>query len=222
MHFDTITASQGGAFSQTVPLRILRTAPARLRGPGGCYNLANLLALAAGIAAQVSAAAGSLDASFSAMLRACFHGEPGAAWLTAAVSIFLAAGEAHHRAWLHPGQPSRHLLRLGDLLSGLGASALTLSLLCYGDAVLAILSGLLLAFGKFGNAAFPGRQNLAGLFRRAALLSRAAVLASLAPGLAAAVLQPGAAAALDVAMAWVLVLRTLICCRGDYLLLRAG
>ncbi|WP_108263512.1 hypothetical protein [Mangrovicoccus ximenensis] len=157
------------------------------------------------------------------MLWAGFFGNPGASWLTAAVAAFLAAGEFYHRAWRGSGQPSRFLTRKGDVLSGLGALALTLSLLFCGNAAMAVLSGLLLAVGKFGNAALPGGASggrLAAMFRHAALLSRVFVLAALAPELLEAAVRPAAAEAGPTALGLVLVLRTLICCRGDFLLLR--
>ena len=50
---------------------------ARMRGPGGYYNIGNVLGLATGIGLQLAAMPGSGDASVRAALRQYFIGSPG-------------------------------------------------------------------------------------------------------------------------------------------------
>ena len=77
---------------------MLRT---RMRGPGGCYNVGNVLALGAGLTAQlvaVSQARGEAPVAALEAVRAYRFGSPGATALTAAIVIFFVSGEAYHRA----------------------------------------------------------------------------------------------------------------------------
>ncbi len=158
----------------------------RLSGPGGLYNLGNLIALSTGITLQFAEAAGGAGTSILEMLNAYFFGSPGASWLTLAIMIFLMSGEIYHRAWKDGAPPDIRLNRLGDFLSGLGAMALTVSLVYFGDFVLALVSGTLLAGGKLGTAivpevhgAGPDRNRLPRLLRLAVVVSRAPALISL-------------------------------------------
>lgn len=211
-------APQGSSFG---PIQAIA---ARMRGPGGYYNAGNLLALAAGVTAQILTATGGTGQAAGNAIWVYFFGSPGASWLTLAVIIFLISGEVYHRAWLTPAAPIQRLNRLGDFLSGIGASALTVSLVFYGNIVLALASGAILAGAKFGNVLFQGgsgSSRLASGFRAAALFSRAPALAALASQLAVAA-GSGGLLAEPVLMAIVMITCTLIWCWADYLLLRAG
>jgi hypothetical protein len=127
---------------------------ARLRGPGGCYNVGNALALGAGVGVQVAAATGSGEGALAAARHALF-GSPGATALTLAILIFIVAGECYHRAWYRGFPPDARANWRGDFLSGVAAIVLTVALAAFGDLVLALLSGALLAAGKFGSALRP-------------------------------------------------------------------
>jgi hypothetical protein len=103
--------------------------------------------------------------------------------------IFLASGECYHRAWLHGFPPNDPMNRAGDLLSGFGALALSVALVAFGQPLLALTSGVLLAGGKFGSLFArneyaprgPGRSAWPDRFRTAVLISRVpAILAVLA------------------------------------------
>ena len=73
----------------------------------------------------------------------------------------------------------------GDFLSGIAALILTVALAAFGDVLLAVASGLLLAAGKFGSAlapegyAAPGANPWPNRFRTAVLASRLPALAAL-------------------------------------------
>jgi hypothetical protein len=164
-----------------------------MKGPGGYYNVGNVVGLCTGIGLQILAVSGSGgDASISAALRDHFIGSPGAAALSGAMVTFLASGECYHRARLHGSPPHDSMNRAGDLLSGFGALALSVALVAFGQPLLALTSGILLAGGKFGSffaqneyaPRGPGRSAWPDRFRTAVLVSRVpaimAVLAELA------------------------------------------
>ena len=169
----------------------------RMKGPGGLYNVGNVLALGTGLGVQIAMAAGGETASSGAILdvvRAYFIGSPGATALTFAILIFIASGEMYHRAWSRGAPPNRQLNRHGDLLSAIAAAVLTISLAAFGDILLATASGLLLAIGKLGSALVPEEDASAEAdpwprrFRFAVVASRVPALVLLAiklPGLAA-------------------------------------
>ncbi len=162
---------------------------ARMRGPGGYYNIGNVLGLATGVGLQLAAMPGSGASSVWSALRQYFAGSPGAVALTGAMLIFLTSGEFYHRAWARGFPPDLRLNRIADFLSALGALALSVALIAFGQPLLAVTSGILLAGGKFGSTlacneyappdavrfAWPDR------FRTAVLISRVpAILAVLA------------------------------------------
>ena len=160
-------------------------------GPGGAYNVGNLIGLCQGIVAQTFLAGGSDPQAASSVLAgiaAYFAGNAAAVAMTVATVVFIASGEAYHRAWSGRTAPHMGLNRLGDFLSGLGAVALGIALLGLGHPVLALTSGLLHALGKFGSAAHretvpaaAGTRRLPDLFRSMVLVSR--VPAFIAAGL---------------------------------------
>lgn len=199
---------------------------ARLAGPGGYYNIGNALALIAGLVVQAAAAAraGDQGAVLDAV-RAALIGSPGATALTAAIAIFIVAGEMYHRAWARGLPPDRRMNWWGDFLSGVAAVVLTFALAAFGDILLALLSGAMLALGKFGSAlmpeddAVPGRQASARRWRLVVLASRVPALATLALGLASML---GAGAPADmVVMPAVMFVCYLLWARADLLLLAA-
>lgn len=160
------------------PPRLSRAVAARLRGPGGCYNLGNALALTAGLAAQVAGSAGAGQGVLAAV-QAYFVGSPGASALTVAILIFFWSGEMYHRAWAHGAPPEPRANWWGDMLSGVAAVVLTIALVAFGDVLLALLSGALLAAGKFGSAVAPGSPRLRAFWRWLVLASRVPALATL-------------------------------------------
>jgi hypothetical protein len=147
MDAETALGREASAGPQESALR--RAVLDRMRGPGGFYNLGNLIGLAAGIALQLSQPSGRGAAD--AVLNH-FAGNASAALLTGATLIFLVSGEAYHRAWANGFPPHRGMNRLGDLLSGFGALALCGALFMLGQPILAATAGFLHAFGKFGSA----------------------------------------------------------------------
>jgi hypothetical protein len=161
----------------------------RLKGPGGYYNIGNVVALTTGLGVQIAAASGGGGDDRPAILEAVrqyFVGSPGATTLTVAISIFFVSGEMYHRAWARGFPPDRRGNWWGDFLSGVAAVLLTLGLAAFGDVVLAVVSGLLLAAGKFGSALVPEDYETPtsnpwpNRFRTAVLLSRVPALAALA------------------------------------------
>lgn len=123
----------------------------RLRGPGGYYNIGNVIGLAMGVGIQL---ASMPDAASGSRLWAFFAGSPSACAMTIATIVFIASGEVYHRAW-NGGRPIERLNRIADLLSGIGAIVLGLALFMLGHPMLAAVSGLLSAAGKLGSAAVP-------------------------------------------------------------------
>lgn len=130
-----------------------RALGSRLRGPGGWYNLGNLLALATGLGVQVMA---SRPGEGGRALLDHLAGSGAALALTGATLAFLAGGEAYHRARGEsrdgPRHLDPHLVLLGDLLSAVGAAALALVALALGQGVLAA-AGAVHAGGKLASAA---------------------------------------------------------------------
>lgn len=127
----------------------------RLKGPGGYYNMGNLLGLVAGTAVQIIHAAGGGPIGLSQSVRATleqFVGSPSAVALSLAMLVFFWSGEVYHRAWSNGFPPDTRINRLGDVLSGVGAILLGVGLLITGQPFLAATAGLLHAIGKFGSA----------------------------------------------------------------------
>ena len=126
----------------------------RLNGPGGLYNLGNVLGFGAGLFVTFLVASKS-TASFPNVLSIGMRyvaGSPAAVALAIATVIFLWSGEAYHRAWSNGYPPDQKLTQLGDLSSGFGAIALGAGLYLLSNPILAATSGLLHAAGKFGSA----------------------------------------------------------------------
>ncbi len=142
--------------SSSAPKSSVRSAIApRLKGPGGYYNMGNLLGLVAGTAVQILHAAGDGPIGLSQSVRVTleqFAGSPSAVALSLAMLVFFWSGEIYHRAWSNGSPPDVRLNRLGDVLSGVGAIFLGVGLLITGQPLLAATAGLLHAIGKFGSA----------------------------------------------------------------------
>lgn len=213
----TTTLNAAPARRDPASRRVTAEILTRLNGPGGYYNVGNLIGLCSGLALQfaVTAASGRSGAD---IVVAYFVGSPATLALTIATLIFLVSGEMYHRAWRGGGPPDARLNRLADLLSAAGAVALAISLLLLGQPLLALFTGLLTVFGKLGSAVLdPASVPLwpAGWpdpFRTTVLVGRF-------PAVAAAVL--GLWRGLDTGN-WigpaVLVLCNLLWMRADYLL----
>lgn len=174
------------AFPLIVPqihLPALRTALTnRMSGPGGAYNIGNLIGLGQGITAQMLVSYDLNHLPWAGAPAAISHyltGNFAAIAMTSATAIFFASGEVYHRAWKGRFKPREKLNRLGDFLSGVGAVCLGLALFELGHPLLALTSGLLHSVGKFGSAFHrPGVQILnlpvsgPDPFRTMVLLSR--------------------------------------------------
>lgn len=174
--FDTIRPAIG-----TAPLAAGLVA--RMRGPGGYYNIGNLLGLVAGIALQVAGSTNGIGRSALDYLA----GNAAALAMTVATVIFFCAGELYHRAWQAGDAPDGPLDRLADLLSGIGAIALGCALWLLGQPLLAVTAGALHALGKFASAAAPdGRAAVPGWPAGWPDPFRSMVVASRAPALLAA------------------------------------
>lgn len=193
----------------------------RTTGPGGVYNLGNIIALTGGIAVQVIGTSG--DVGFSTIVMNYLFGNPGASCLTLAMIIFFISGEAYHRAWRDAENPILKLNRWGDFLQGIAGVVLTVALVAFGNTFLAISAGLLLVVGKFGSAAFPetdqhteaGKQ-FAWACRVMVVVSRFPSLGALGVSLVAFALSGGDLAA--VLMAGLMFICYLIWLSADYLL----
>ena len=201
----------------------------RMKGPGGLYNAGNVLALATGLGVQIAMANRGRTAGSGTILdavRTYFIGSPGATALTIAILIFLVSGEMYHRAWSRGAPPDRRLNRCGDLLSAIAAVVLTISLAAFGDILLAIASGLLLAAGKLGSALIPEGDASTGAsawtrrFRLAVVASRVPALASLAIKLLGLVAPSGSAPANSLVLTPVMLVCYLLWTRADLLLIR--
>ena len=211
------------ARAATVPGSRAAALRARLRGPGGWYNVGNALALGAGMAVQVAATTGAEPGAALAAVRQYLIGSPAATALTLATVIFFWSGECYHRAWARGLPPDRRGNRRGDLLSGVAAVVLTYALASFGDLWLALASGLLLAAGKFGSALVPedytrpGSSRWPDRFRWAVLASRLPALAALALELAR-LLGSDAPTAGSLVMTAVMLACYLLWARADMLL----
>lgn len=228
---DTLSGRGGAARSRAQPEAtrpgptrpsLARSVAARMRGPGGCYNVGNVFALVAGLVIQMisvpDAAAGGAAGLFEVAGHYLF-GSPGSTTLSIAILIFMIAGELYHRAWETGAPPDARLNLLGDLLSGVASLVLTAALVMFGDIFLAIVSGVLLAGGKFGSAFVPDGP-LSWRFRQAVLFSRLPAIAALAVQflreVSTATTETPLAAT---AMPAVMILCYLIWARADWLLL---
>lgn len=199
---------------------------ARMKGPGGYYNIGNALALTAGLGVQIAAVSGGDGQESGAILQAArlyFVGSSGAAALTIAVAIFVVSGEMYHRAWSRGFPPDRRGNWWGDFLSGVAAVVLTYALAAFGDVLLAAVSGLLLAAGKFGSAlvpedyAAPTVDPWPNRFRTAVLASRVPALAALSLEFTG-LLRAGAESAGSLIMTGVMLVCYLLWARADLLL----
>ena len=155
-------------------------------------------------------------------------GNPAATALTLGTAVFFWSGEMYHRAWANGAPPDPALNRRGDLLSGVGALLLFVSLLSLGHVMLAVTAGLLHAAGKFGSAwtwrPLPGwRPAWPDFFRTLVLASRVPAMLAAAFDLTRALSAPQAGA---VASTWLTPLALLVCysvwCRADLMLVRAS
>jgi hypothetical protein len=160
----------------------------RLRGPGGYYNVGNVLGLVMSLATQFALAApASGTRSGLDILVGYFAGSPSAVALTAATIVFLVSGEMYHRAWVGRAVPDPAINAFADVLSAIGCLALTISLIFLDQWFLAIASGLLSVGGKLGSALFGDDSARLGFWPTAWVDPfRAAVLVGRAPAVAAA------------------------------------
>lgn len=193
----------------------------RLSGPGGLYNIGNVLALFSGIVVQIVAVWG--QTSIVAAVRDHLAGSAGALWLTIAMLTFILSGEFYHRAWRVPSKPDMRSNQLGDLTSGLAAIALTLALVEFGDTTLAICAGVLLAGGKLGSGLITNlnigwKAPIKEALGAAVILSRLPSLAAL--GLTLIPLLGAPQLGLDVVLPAVMFLCFLLWLGADFLLLR--
>lgn len=176
----------------------------RCRGPGGYYNIGNLIGLTSGLCLQIlsSRTSEGEQTGFSNAVVTYLIGSPGAIALTCAMLVFFLAGELYHRAWQGlEAEPDTRLNRWADFTSGIGALLLAVSLTYFGNIWLAITSTVLLAGGKFGSSvvaergwpvriefkmqrATTGSMTFDG-FRAAVVLSRVPAILSLASVLVA-------------------------------------
>lgn len=200
--------------------RWARALGSRLKGPGGWYNLGNATGLAAGL--SVCVAASRPGGQAEAMLDH-LAGSGVAATLTGAMLVFFASGEAYHRAWSDPRRPNPRLGRLGDLLSGLGATGLTIAAAMLGQGVL-VAAGAVHAGGKLASAAgLPAPPGWPAAWPDP---YRSAVLGSRLPALAGAALATwaglaaGAPGGPERVIPPVLVICHLMWMRADLLLAR--
>ena len=154
---------------------------ARMRGPGGYYNIGNAVGLVTGLVLAIS-----VQGSLGLAVHQFLMGSYSALALTLATVIFMFSGEAYHHAWAGGFPPIKYFNFKGDLLSGFGALVLGVGLLMLGQPVLAATSGHLHAAGKFGSA-FHKPQNDAAFDW--CYFFRQIVLASRAPAMLAAVIE---------------------------------
>ncbi len=172
--------------------RLGRAVTDRLHGPGGYYNIGNLLGLSVAVGTQLVMGMTGNATTLGTRLYGYFSGSPSALALTIATTVFLVSGEAYHRAWAGRTTPSPRLNRIADLLAAAGATALTVSLVYGGQTLLALASGILMVGGKIGSAVtgddlsrVPGwPATWSDPFRTAVLVGRL-------PGLVAAALDLG-------------------------------
>jgi len=162
---------------QSVRLHALRRAlTERMSGPGGAYNIGNLIGLCQGIAAQLFVSSDPNQLPWTGAPAVVSHylaGNFAAIAMTSATAIFVASGEVYHRAWNGRRKPRENINRLGDFLSGLGAVCLGVALFELGHPFLALTSGLLHSVGKLGSACHrSGAARSPDPFRTMVLLSR--------------------------------------------------
>jgi hypothetical protein len=176
-----------------LPQRLGRAVTERLQGPGGYYNIGNVLGLVGSVATQlaIGATAGTGQSGLD-ILIGYFAGSPASVALTGATMIFLVSGEMYHRAWSGRSVPDAGLNQFADVLSAVGGLLLTLGLVFVGQWVLAIPSGLLVIGGKLGSALFGDDSAVLDVWPKGWVDPfRGAVLAGRVPALAAAVLDLG-------------------------------
>ncbi len=180
----------------------------RMRGPGGYYNIGNLIGLVSGLILQILSMRTASEPwiGLSDAVIVYFVGSPGSTALTLAMLVFFCAGELYHRAWRDSDRgPNLRLNRWGDFVSGIGALLLAVSLSYFGDLWLEISSTILLAGGKFGSALGPARgwpvrvesavrhgttESIKfDVFRMAVVLSRVPAICALIFGLLAATIS---------------------------------
>lgn len=186
----------------------------RLSGPGGYYNLGNLVGLLSGTAMQLLQVSPEDPGGHASPVRAVidqFVGTPSAVALSIAMLVFFWGGEVYHRAWARGFPPDRTLNRHGDVLSGVGALFLGVGLLITGQPMLAATAGLLHAVGKFGSA-WAGQSRLRLWPATWPDLWRTLVLASRVPALLATLLGLAVAATRDDSGLALLTPATLILC----------
>lgn len=128
----------------------------RMQGPGGYYNLGNIIGFVVGAAqALLADRPAEADASLFAAMGEHLAGSSSAVALSVAMVLFFASGEVYHKAWETSRQPRIRLVRLGDLLSAIAALVLCVSLVLVGNVALGLLSSALLVGGKLGSAFMP-------------------------------------------------------------------
>ena len=160
----------------------------RLNGPGGLYNLGNVLGFGAGLFVTFLVATESTNSVSNVLSIGMRYiaGSPAAVALAIATAIFFWSGEAYHRAWSNGYPPDQKLTWLGDLLSGFGAIGLGAGLYLLSNPFLAATSGLLHAAGKFGSTlGVRGELLLLGRKIDASALCRNIVLTSRFPAIVA-------------------------------------
>lgn len=188
------------ATALTLRLQALRGALVeRMTGPGGAYNIGNLVGFSQGVAVQVLATRDGDEFAWANATAAIGHsltGDFASIAMTSAAGVFFVSGEVYHRAWSGRPVPRRNMVRLGDFLSGIGAIWLGLALLELGHPFLALTSGLLHSLGKFGSAFQAADARVLALgayssdpFRLMVLLSRLPALAAAAYGICALLFQ---------------------------------
>jgi hypothetical protein len=160
-------------------------AAARCSGPGGFYNIGNIVALSAGLAVQITS--GTNQQNILASVGQYLFGNPAAGCLTLSMLIFMVGGEAYHRAGQTEGADAVRFNRIGDFLAGIAATVLTVALIGFGETQLALLAGTMLALGKFGTFIVPegvyggiGKAGVPKTFRLLVIASRFPSLVALA------------------------------------------
>ena len=83
-----------------------RAVAGRMRGPGGLYNLGNLLGLGSGLALAVAGASAGDGLSAAGRYLA---GSASALAISIAMQVFLVSGEAYYRAWSRGAPPMTQL-----------------------------------------------------------------------------------------------------------------
>lgn len=161
--------------------------------PGNYYLLGNLLGLGAGIGFSIAHSASQAGARAETAVGAVGHylvGSASATMMTLAMLIFLGSCVFYDRAFRTFPTPDLRLTRLADGVSCIGAIALGIGLLVLGEPLLALSSGLLHAWGKFGSATRkPGSTGLPGWPATWPDFYRTIVFASRFPAILAALLD---------------------------------